>query len=146
MKLKKSLVEQIIKEEALKIKKIMVLKEEKERIIKQLNELYEEEAEVEEVGNEEEMVDEIFGNLFGSKKVSREEAIKIISNHPVKKQAYLKAKAENPEKAEKYIQYIMNHPDAKYIKWNPETQNFEIAGTETHTQHGFGSGAAGHEE
>jgi len=42
MKIKKSLVEQIIKEEAIKIKKLIVLKEEKENILKQLNELYEE--------------------------------------------------------------------------------------------------------
>ena len=48
MKVKKSLVEQIIKEEAIKMRKLMVLKEEKLQIIKQLNELYEEENALEE--------------------------------------------------------------------------------------------------
>jgi hypothetical protein len=42
MKIKKSLVEQIIKEEAIKVKKLIALKEEKNNILKQLNELYEE--------------------------------------------------------------------------------------------------------
>jgi hypothetical protein len=42
MKIKKSLVEQIIKEEALKVKKLKTLNEEKKAILKQLNELYEE--------------------------------------------------------------------------------------------------------
>ena len=42
MIIKKSLVEQIIKEEAAKIKKLIALKEEKKHVLKQLNELYEE--------------------------------------------------------------------------------------------------------
>ena len=41
MKIKKSLVEQIIKEEVVKIKKLIALKEEKHEILKQLNEMYE---------------------------------------------------------------------------------------------------------
>lgn len=45
MKIKKSLVEQIIREETEKLKKLIVLKEEKEQIVKQLNELYEENSE-----------------------------------------------------------------------------------------------------
>ncbi len=60
MKIKKSLLEQIIKEEAMKIKKVMVLKEEKKSIIKQLNELYEEtEDSAEEVMQEESILDMI---------------------------------------------------------------------------------------
>lgn len=42
MKIKKSIVEQIIKEEAMKVKKLKILSEEKKTILKQLNELYEE--------------------------------------------------------------------------------------------------------
>lgn len=42
MKIKKSLVQQIIKEEAVKVKRLIELKEEKEVIMKQLNELYQE--------------------------------------------------------------------------------------------------------
>lgn len=45
MKVKKSLVEQIIKEEAVKVKKLIALNEEKKAIFKQLNELYEESPE-----------------------------------------------------------------------------------------------------
>jgi hypothetical protein len=43
LKVKKSLVEKIIKEESIKIKQLIVLQEEKNNIIKQLDELYEEE-------------------------------------------------------------------------------------------------------
>lgn len=40
MKVKKSVLEQIIREEATKFKTLMILKEEKQKIIKELNELY----------------------------------------------------------------------------------------------------------
>jgi hypothetical protein len=40
MKIEKSLVQQIVREEVIKAKKLIILKEEKQRIIKQLNELY----------------------------------------------------------------------------------------------------------
>lgn len=53
MKIKKSLVEQIIKEQSEKIKQIAVLQEERKNIVKQLNELYEE--------KDEENLEEIFG-------------------------------------------------------------------------------------
>ena len=42
MEIKKSVVDQIIKEETLKLQKVILLKEEKGKILKQLNELYEE--------------------------------------------------------------------------------------------------------
>ncbi len=42
MKIKTSLVRQIIKEEAVKVKRLIELKEEKQAILKQLNELYQE--------------------------------------------------------------------------------------------------------
>jgi hypothetical protein len=48
MKIKKSEIKQIIKEETIKVKKLMVLKEEKRAIIKQLNELYEEDESINE--------------------------------------------------------------------------------------------------
>jgi len=49
IKVKKSLVEQIIKEEAIKVKKLITLQEEKKQILKQLNELYEENLSEEEL-------------------------------------------------------------------------------------------------
>jgi len=52
MKIKKSIVEQIIKEEAVKVKKLISLNEEKKVILKQLNELYEEQPEEEPVMEE----------------------------------------------------------------------------------------------
>jgi len=48
MKVKKSLVEQIIKEETEKIKTLLTLQEERVKIIKQLNELYEEDVDLDE--------------------------------------------------------------------------------------------------
>jgi len=40
MKIKKSVVQQIIKEEVVKVKKMLSLKEERKAILKQLGELY----------------------------------------------------------------------------------------------------------
>lgn len=54
MKIKKSLVEQIIKEETEKIKQIKVLQEERKNIMKQLNELYDEGDMAQETGTLEE--------------------------------------------------------------------------------------------
>ena len=42
MQVKKTVVDQIIKEEVVKLSKVIVLNEEKQNILKQLNELYEE--------------------------------------------------------------------------------------------------------
>lgn len=98
MKIKKSLVEQIIKEEALKIKRVMVLKEEKNQILKQLNELYEEQT-LEEG-------------------VSRDKALAIIQKHPMKNKAYQSFLQSNPEKAEAYINFFMQNPNANYPIWD----------------------------
>jgi hypothetical protein len=51
MKIEKTLVQQIIKEEITKFKRLIILKEEKQNILKQLNELYEDSSpEMEEEG------------------------------------------------------------------------------------------------
>lgn len=65
---------------------------------------------------------------FFSGSISREEALKKIEAHPVKKQAYNKLAAEDPAKADKYIEFIQSHPVAKYVKWNEEKQIFQDAG------------------
>lgn len=109
MKIKKSLVEQIIKEEAVKVKKLIALQEEKKQILGQLNEMYEEAAELDE--------------FWGSKGLSREEAVKLIMGHPAKRMAFEKS-SENPERQEKYVQFVMKNPQVKYIKWSEQKQNF----------------------
>ena len=111
MKVKKSLVEKIIKEEAEKMKKLISLMEEKKVISKQLNELYEDKQEV----------DEIFG--FGKKTISRDEALNIIMSHPGKKAVY-NSFANQPEKQEKYIEFVMNAPDSSTARWSPEKGTF----------------------
>ena len=65
----------IVREEALKFKKRVVLENEKKALSKELEQLNE--MNYEEGMYEEEQVDEIFGNLFGKKKqLSPEEAMK----------------------------------------------------------------------
>jgi len=54
--IKKSLFEQIVKEESVKVKKLITLNEEKKNILKQLNELYAEEDEVVSVMQEDDIM------------------------------------------------------------------------------------------
>jgi len=60
--------------------------------------------------------------------LSEEEALKRIESHPVKKEAYEKMKAEDPEKAEKYVDFVRHNPTAKYVQWNEEKKRFEDKG------------------
>jgi hypothetical protein len=106
MKIKKSLVEQIIKEEAMKIKKLIVLKEEKQHILKQLNELYEGENIEEGVSDA-----EINAKVAAFSALKNEFGDKFNMLPDVKKRAYAKFKLENP--------------DVKYVVWNPDINNYE---------------------
>lgn len=111
MKIKKSLVEQIIREESEKIKKLIILKEEKKRIIKQLNELYE----------EDEQMDEIFG--FGKNQLSPEEALQKIMQHTAKRNIYQKLQT-NPDAQQKYVNFVAKNPNVDYIKWDKAIGDF----------------------
>lgn len=118
MKIKKTLIEQIVKEEVQKIQELKSLQEERKLIKKQLNELYEEEG-------GEEVIEE---------GVSEEQAIEIINSHPAKKRAYEKFVKENPEKAEKFVGFLMRRPRAKYISWDSKKNDFVESGILTPAQ------------
>jgi hypothetical protein len=112
--IEKAIVERIIKEEALKIKKLIALKEEKENITKQLNELYES--------------DNIGDEAVVEEGVSREEALKLIMSHPTKGPWFNKLK---PEFKEKYLAFVQKNPQAKYAKWDKTKGEFVDAGVYT---------------
>jgi hypothetical protein len=58
----------------------------------------------------------------------RKAALKIINDHKTKKAAYDKFKDEDPDKAEKFVQFIMKKPYARYFKWDPEKKEFSDTG------------------
>ena len=138
MKIKQSLVEQIIKEESLRVKRILVLKEEKENILKQLNELYE----------EGEMDESIFGDVgkgikkaFAPKPISIERTIERIKGHQMRKAIYEKFLKENPLKAEKFVEFYTKNPIDAVPSWDEIKQEFVDKSAWGSNDHGFGGGA-----
>jgi len=117
MKIKKSIVEQIIREEAVKVKKLMVLQEEKKAILKQLNELYE--------GDE--MDENKFTDFFT--KTSEEYAMNLIKKHPSKGKTYASFEGD-PEKQAKYVNAVRKWPTAN-LAWSEEKQDFVRTSTPT---------------
>jgi hypothetical protein len=113
---------EIIKEEALKLKKRIVLENEKkalEKELKTLNESYMEET-MDEM-NYEEGLEELFG--FGKNKMTPEEAIEagteIVKSNPAKRGVYsMLAKAGDKNKTRKFLMYVGYTPDEKYPKWS----------------------------
>jgi len=68
-------------------------------------------------------------NLFADKPVTREEAIKIINNHPAKRLQYQKLQKAEPDKAELYIEFISKHPEVLYVDWSDKLKNFIDTGS-----------------
>ena len=109
MNVKKSLVEQIIKEEVIRFQELKTLQEEKLQLKKQLNELFEDE-------NVEE-------GIFNKGK-TREQALQIIQKHPTKNKAYQSFVQNSPEKAEAYVNFFMKNPNANYPIWDEVKKMF----------------------
>lgn len=130
----------IIAEEASRYKKILELKRKKDAVISQLREMYEPEELQELVGEDgmDEGVMDTLGKIGQSVKKavgmkSTEEiqaekkanTLKAIASHPAKKAMYFDIKNKNPERLEKYIQYMTNHPfDKEGVSWDEKQQNF----------------------
>jgi len=56
--------------------------------------------------------------------VSREKALDIINDHAMKRRLYDSMLKNEPEKAEKLIEFIMEKPNTTYFSWNPQTNEF----------------------
>ena len=54
----------------------------------------------------------------------RKAALDFIKGHRVYNEAYEKMLKEDPEKAEKYVQFRIDNPDKKYIKWDDVKKEF----------------------
>lgn len=59
-----------------------------------------------------------------TKEEKRKKAIEIINNHPTKKELYNKLKKSNPKKAEKFVEFVMKKPYARYFKWDDKKEEF----------------------
>jgi len=121
MKIKKSELVQIIKEEAVKVKKVKLLEAEKTELLNQLNEMYEGE------------MDENMLKWLQPKKeqeLSRDEAINVINSHGGRKKVLQSLQANQPEKAEKYIEFFQTHKvkPNDLITWNPVGGAFTVKG------------------
>ncbi len=51
-------------------------------------------------------------------------ALAVIEKHPGKKQVYDKLLVTNPERAEKYLDFISKNKDVQYIKWDDIKSKF----------------------
>jgi len=58
----------------------------------------------------------------------REKVMTRISNHRTMKSIYDKLLIEDKPKAEKYVQFWMKNPDAKYCKWDDAKKQFLDSG------------------
>ena len=61
-----------------------------------------------------------------------------INMHPVKKKVYNQLLGQDAAKAEKYVMFVGNNPDAKQINWDEKIQNFVDSAI---SSHGMASGA-----
>ena len=68
------------------------------------------------------------------------EALKIIMAHPGKRAGYLKAKKEDPDKAQKYIEAVASDPEIKYWGWDAKERKWYQTGKFSAGGHVFGSG------
>ena len=57
-------------------------------------------------------------------KKREENALRIINAHRGKKIVYNTYKENNPEMAQKYLEYIAKNETATYIKWDEKKQKF----------------------
>ena len=113
MKIKKSELVQIIKEEAVKVKKVKLLEAEKAQILSTLNEIYE--------GDE---VEESFLGMGKKNSVSKEDALNIINGHPARRAVYQQALSKFPERAPKYVEFFMKNSNVKSVKWDKAKQQY----------------------
>ena len=60
--------------------------------------------------------------------VTREKAIEILNSHAMRKRIYERLLKNEPEKAEKLVEFIMEYPNAVYFTWNEEDGKFEETG------------------
>lgn len=116
MKITKSELKQIIKEEAERFVKINALEKKKANLTKQINEIYEEES-------EEENLEELFG--FGTKKeMTPDEAW--AKGEALAKKEPAKAKVYNfldtKDKKRKYLMFYGFNPGVKYAVWDDNLQ------------------------
>lgn len=116
MKITKSELKQIIKEEAERFVKITALEKKKANLTKQINEIYEEESMEE---SEEENLEELFG--FGTKKAMTSDEARTKGEAFVKKEP-AKAKVYNlldtKDKKGKYLIFYGFNPGVKYAVWD----------------------------
>lgn len=125
MKIKKSVFEQIIKEEALKVKKLIALKEEKAKITHKLNELYEEDDCV----TESESILDLIPDPNDKQKVQQdiqaqsqqqpqqlEESIGSGILNKIKDVLFSKVKTQNPEGFEQLAQDVKSKYAGKSFK------------------------------
>jgi hypothetical protein len=112
MKITKSELTKIIKEEAERFVKINALEKKKENLMKQINEIYDEES-------EEENLEELFG--FGTKKAMTSDEAWTKGEAFVKKEP-AKAKVYNlldtKDKKRKYMIFYGFNPGVKYAVWD----------------------------
>jgi hypothetical protein len=120
MKITKSELKQIIKEEAERFVKITALEKKKANLTKQINEIYEEESMEESMEeSEEENLEELFG--FGTKKAMTSDEAWTKGEAFVKKEP-AKAKVYNlldtKDKKRKYLIFYGFNPGVKYAVWD----------------------------
>ena len=123
MKITKEQLQQIIKEEAAKYKKVLELEKRKSAIVKQLNEMYEDECYMEEG-----LGDTKFGQKLGFKsdEQKRKDALDYIMSHPSRKEIYL---SFDPEKRNKLIEFFVKNPGVKYFSWDDAKKQFVTTGS-----------------
>ena len=63
-----------------------------------------------------------------TKEEKRKEALKIINSHPTKKSLYDKLKKSNPEKAEKFVDFVASKPYVRYFHWDDKKEKFVDTG------------------
>lgn len=117
----------IVREQALKLKAKMMLENEKRALENELKGLINESFMGDEMEDDsecdtkEEMVDEIFGNLFGKKETMTPEQA-IVKGTEVAKANPGKIKVHNilpVDQRKKFLMYLGFNPNAKYQSWNP---------------------------
>ena len=54
----------------------------------------------------------------------KQNALKVINGHRGKKIVYETYLRNNPEMAQKYLEYISKNEDARYIKWDSRKEKF----------------------
>lgn len=118
-KITEAQLQTLIREQAIKYKRVLELEARRDEIKKQLNEMY--------GANETGEVDEIFGlgQTPEQKAVAaQEKGMAVINANRNFKTIYANLLQKEPAKAPLMVQYLAAHPDAKGIKWNPARNEF----------------------